>query len=304
MKNKDFKLIVYFFHRSGMEALEKLRFDDVTHINYAFAIPKVDGHVRPLESPEVARALIAKAHDHGVKVCLSLGGWSWQEEVLEPTFRAATDSPEKRQQLANEIVAMAEAFDFDGVDIDWEYPRTTDGSKQQYEDLLLRLCHLLGGKLLTAAILAGLDSRNEPIRSAAEAIDFPAVELLDQINLMTYDCDGPIHSSYAFAENCLNYWLRERHFPPEKLTLGLPFYGRPFPGAFRELLALDPDALEKDAVETDHGTVRYNGRETLTKKVALAKERHLAGIMFWEISLDTDNREKSLLQVLGKALRA
>ena len=60
----------------------------------------------------------------------------------------------------------------------------------------------------------------------AEAIDFPAVELLDQINLMTYDCDGPIHSSYAFAESCLNYWLEERHFPPEKLTLGLPFYGR------------------------------------------------------------------------------
>ena len=69
-----------------------------------------------------------------------------------------------------------------------------------------------GGKLLTAAILAGLDSKNEPIRSAAEAIDFPAVELLDQINLMTYDCDGPIHSSYAFAESCLNYWLEARHF--------------------------------------------------------------------------------------------
>ena len=31
-------------------------------------------------------------------------------------------------------------------------------------------CDLLGGKLLTAAILAGLDSKNEPIRSAAEAI--------------------------------------------------------------------------------------------------------------------------------------
>ena len=85
----------------------------------------------------------------------------------------------------NQIYPSLKAFDFDGVDIDWEYPRTTDGSKQQYEDFLLRLRRLLSGKLLTAAILAGLDGKNEPSRSAAEAIDFPAVELLDQINLMT-----------------------------------------------------------------------------------------------------------------------
>ena len=138
----------------------------------------------------------------------------------------------------------------------------------------------------------------------AEAIDFPAVELLDQINLMTYDCDGPIHSSYAFAESCLNYWLEARHFPPEKLTLGLPFYGRPFPGAFKDLLLADPDALEKDTVEMPHGSIHYNGRETLTKKVALAKERLLAGIMFWEISLDADDPQKSLLKVLGEAMNA
>lgn len=299
--NKSMECVAYLF---APEGLEKLDFGIVTMVNFAFAIPTDQGHVLPLENPALARAVVEKAHAAGARAVLSLGGWSWQERVLEPTFRAATDTPEKRQQLANEIVAMAEAFDFDGVDIDWEYPRTTDGSKQQYEDFLLRLRRLLGGKLLTAAILAGLDSKNEPIRSAAEAIDSPAVELLDQINLMTYDCDGPIHSSYAFAESCLNYWLEARHFPPEKLTLGLPFYGRPFPGAFKDLLLADPDALEKDTVEMPHGSVHYNGRETLTKKVALAKERLLAGIMFWEISLDADYPQKSLLKVLGEAMNA
>ena len=66
----------------------------------------------------------------------------------------------------------------------------------------------------------------------------------------------------------------------------------------------DPDALEKDTVEMPQGSVRYNGRETLTKKVALAKERLLAGIMFWEISLDADDPQKSLLKVLGEAMNA
>ena len=292
--------VAYIF---APEGLEKLDFDIVTMVNYAFAIPTAEGHVLPLANPALAKAVVEKAHRFGARAVLSLGGWSYQEEVLEPTFRSATDTPEKRQQLSVEIVAMANSYGFDGVDIDWEYPRTTDGSKAQYEDFLKRLRALLGGKLLTAAILAGLDSKNEPIRSAAEAIDFPAVELLDQINLMTYDCDGPVHSSYAFAENCLNYWLEQRRFPPEKLTLGLPFYARPYGGAFHELLKLDPQALEKDTIETAQGATHYNGRETLTKKVALAKEKRLAGIMFWEISLDADDPGKRLLKVLGDAMK-
>ena len=154
--NKSMECVAYLF---APEGLEKLDFGIVTMVNFAFAIPTDQGHVLPLENPALARAVLEKAHAAGARAVLSLGGWSWQEEVLEPTFRTATDTPEKRQQLANEIVAMAEAFDFDGVDIDWEYPRTTDGTKQQYEDFLLRLRRLLGGKLLTAAILAGLDSK-------------------------------------------------------------------------------------------------------------------------------------------------
>lgn len=299
MKN-NLECVAYLFEASG---LPKLDFGIVTLVNFAFAIPTPEGHVRPLDAPGLARATVEAAHRAGRKACLSLGGWCYEEVVLEPTFRQATDTPEKRQQLAQEIYALAKLYDFDGVDIDWEYPRVSDGSKAQYEDFLYRLRALLprGEKLLTAAILAGLDSKGSPITDAAEAIDAPALALLDRINLMTYDCDGPIHSSYAFAEDCLRYWLDERHFPPEKLTLGLPFYGRPFPGAFRELLAQDPEALNKDMVEMPHGKVYYNGRETLTQKVRLARRRGLAGIMFWEMSLDADQRENSLLKVLGDA---
>ena len=299
MKN-NLECVAYLFEASG---LPKLDFETVTLVNFAFAIPTPEGHVRPLDNPALARAAVEAAHRARRKACLSLGGWCYEEIVLEPTFRQATDTPAKREQLAQEICALAELYDFDGVDIDWEYPRVSDGSKGQYEDFLRKLRTLLpqGEKLLTTAILAGLNSKGEPITDAAEAIDAPALALLDRVNLMTYDCDGPIHSSYAFAEECLNYWLDTRHFPPEKLTLGLPFYGRPFPGAFKELLKQDPEALEKDMVEMPHGKVYYNGRETLQKKVRLAKRRGLAGIMFWEMSLDTDDREKSLLKVLGDA---
>ena len=49
----NFKCIVYIFCQAE-NGLPKLRFDIVTHVNYAFAIPTKDGHVLPLENPELA----------------------------------------------------------------------------------------------------------------------------------------------------------------------------------------------------------------------------------------------------------
>lgn len=303
MKSNHFKCIGYFFSRPGAD-LEKLRFDVLTHVNFAFAIPTREGHVLPLEHPEQVRAVVERTHQAGAKVCLSLGGWSYQDIPLEATFREATDSPEKITCLAREIVAMAEAFGFDGVDVDWEYPRRQDGSKEQYEAFIAQLHDLLKpkGMLLTAAVLAGLDSRFQPIQSAALAQDWPSFEKLDWLNLMTYDCDGEKHSTYEFAEKSVDYWVNTRGFTPEKLNLGLPFYGRPFPGDYRLLLAADPDALEKDMVQLDGQQVWYNGRDTLQKKVALAKKAGLGGVMIWEVTQDADDESKSLLTALGQVL--
>lgn len=302
MKN-GFKCIVYIFCESD-KGLSMLDFDIITHVNYAFAIPTKDGHVLPLENPELARAVIQKAHEHGAKVCISLGGWSYEDIPLEDTFREGTNTPEKIRTMADEIVAMAEAFGFDGVDVDWEYPRIHDGSKEQYEALIGKLHDMLKpkGMLLTAAVLAGVDSRNKPIRSACDAQDRPSFDKLDWLNLMTYDCDGQIHSSYEFARNSIRYWVEQRGFEPEKLNLGLPFYGKPVPTAYCDLLAADPDALEKDMVTMDGQEIWYNGRNTMNQKVALAKSYGLGGVMVWEISQDSDDPETSLLTVLGNAI--
>ena len=72
------------------------------------------------------------------------------------------------------------------------------------------------------------------------------------------------------------------------------------------IILADPDALEKDTVEMPHGspsTITTPGNPD-KKKSPFAKERLLAGIMFWEISLDADDPQKSLLKVLGEAMNA
>lgn len=301
--NTPFRCIAYIFCMSD-NGLPKLRFDIVTHINYAFAIPTVDGHVLPLERPDHARAVVEKAHAHGAKVCISLGGWSYQDVPLEAAFREGTNTPEKIAQLTGEIIALAEDYGFDGVDVDWEYPRVHDGSKEQYEAFIGQLYSKLKpkGMLLTAAILAGVDSGNDPITSAADAQDFPSFDKLDWVNLMAYDCDGPKHSTYEFARNSIEYWVKVRGFAPDKMTLGVPFYGRPFPGEYHLLLEADADAPDKDMVMIDGKEIWYNGRETLKKKVLLAREYGLSGVMLWEISHDSTDPDKSLLVALGQAI--
>jgi len=298
-----FKCIAYIFCMSD-GGLSKLNFDIVTHINYAFAIPTADGHVLPLARPDHARAVIEQAHAHGARVCISLGGWSYQDIPLEATFREGTNTPGKIHRLAQEIVALAEEYGFDGVDVDWEYPRVGDGSKEQYEALIGLLHRMLKprGMLLPAAILAGVGSQNRPITDAVNAQDFPSFDKLDWVNLMTYDCDGPRHSTYAFAKNSIEYWVKNRGFAPEKMTLGVPFYGKPIPTEYSVLLEADPDAADKDMVRFKGTEIWYNGRETLQKKVSLARAYGLGGVMLWEISQDADDPDKSLLAALGQAI--
>lgn len=299
-----FKCVAYLFCHSDA-GLPKLRFDIVTHVNYAFAIPTADGHVRPLENPDLARAVAAKAHENGAAACLSLGGWSYEDVPLEATFREAAGTPEKAAGLADEICAMADEFGFDGVDVDWEYPRVSDGTKARYEAFIALLHDRLKprGKLLTAAVVGGVDAGGDPIRDVTEAQDAPSFDKLDWLNIMAYDCDGPRHSPCEFAERCVKYWVDGRGFDPSKLTLGLPFYGRPAPAPYRLLLDADPDALNKDMVVLPDGReVWYNGRDTLRKKVALAKQYRMGGVMIWEISEDSADPEKSLLTVLGRAI--
>src|SRR5688572_8007913 len=53
-----------------------IRFDRLTHINFAFAIPaKNGGGLDALRNADKLAALVKKAHANNVKVFISVGGW-------------------------------------------------------------------------------------------------------------------------------------------------------------------------------------------------------------------------------------
>ena len=120
---KDFRIVTYLAGWNGEKGMEKLRYDCLDQINYAFAIPTEEGDVLPFPDPDFVHKVVNEAHAHNVQVMISVGGWSWQDVPLEATFEKATETPEKTARLAKAIVDVVDEYDFDGADIDWEYPR-------------------------------------------------------------------------------------------------------------------------------------------------------------------------------------
>ncbi|MGL4344013.1 MAG: glycosyl hydrolase family 18 protein [Cellulosilyticaceae bacterium] len=294
IKRDGFKVVGYFPSWKP-QGVGKIQYDKLTHINYAFAIPSADGGLLPLENEETAKEIIKKAHEKGVKVLLAVGGWEYQGVPLENTFVQATDTDEKCKKLATEIVNVVEQYGFDGVDMDWEHPRTDGNSKNQYAALMKYLNEALDkkGKLLTSAVLAGVSADGWEMWDAAAHTD-EVLECVDWINVMAYDGgDGDRHSTFEFAMSSSNYWLTTRGVPGHKIVLGVPFYGRPSWNSYEEILALDSSASSKDHVNQ----IYYNGINTIKSKTNWA-QAHLGGVMIWELTQDTTNQEKSLLNAI------
>lgn len=300
---KDFKVIGYA--ASWQPDAGNVHYDKLTHINYAFAIPTADGGLRPLDNPALARELVEKGHANGVKIMISVGGWEYQNVPLAQTFIDGTDTPEKIEKLADAIVALVEEYDFDGADIDWEHPRISDGSYKPYEALICTLSPKLHakGKLLSCAIIGGVDPAGRtgrtdlngvPITDTSDGLTDRALKEFDFINIMCYDGGtGEYHSPYSYAELSGAYWRDARSIPGEKLTLGVPFYGRPG-GAYKNILAAVPEAYKSDTCMVDGAMAYYNGVPTIRRKTRYAME-NLGGVMIWELSEDVSDPATSLL---------
>ena len=262
--------------------VKEIQFDKLTHINYAFLLPRADGFFENLEHPEKLKEIVSEGHSHGVKILISIGGWGYDEQ-----FEALAADADRRGTFVQEAIRFANEYDLDGVDIDWEYPDPGESS-QNYLALMRELrASLPVGKLLTSAVVSK--------GSLAEGIPAQVFPVVDFLNIMVYDNSQTDHSPYWLAEEALDYW-QARGLPVEKTVLGVPFYGRPEGVAYRDLVQADPSAAERDISDYSGKDVFYNGIPTMQRKTELALKR-ASGIMIWELAHDTQDAT-SLLEAI------
>lgn len=273
--------------------VELVPLDRLTHVIYAFAIPNRDGTLKPMANGWKIDNLVRQAHEHNVKVLIAVGGWGHDE-----TFEVLAADPAARDQLVQELVALVEKHNLDGIDMDWEYPdpvTLSPDSAQNYVKLMQALGAEMRArdKLLTAAVVA--------LGEYGAGIEPAVFDEVDFLNVMVYDRGGEgHHSSFEFAQESLAYWLG-RGLPPEKMVLGVPFYGRPNYATYKQLVAADPAHAFTDEATWNGRTEFYNGIPTIQQKTRLALEQ-ASGMMIWTLEQDTQD-DTSLLQAIYQTMQ-
>jgi chitinase len=276
----SFRVIAYV---TGAIVPEVIPYARLTHINYAFLIPNADGDFAPFPNSWKLKTIVSQAHEHGVKVLISVGGWGWDEQ-----FETLAAEPALRALFVQNLKAFVEEYGLDGADIDWEYP-DPGGSAQHFLALVQELRAGMPDRLLTTAVVAH--------GTTGEGVLPETFELFDFVNIMTYD--GPDHGTMEQFSAGLDYW-QGRGLPPEKTVMGVPFYTRPGEASYRKIVAADPEAAYRDTAEYHGATVHYNGIPTVQAKTQLARQR-AGGIMFWTLEHDALD-DLSLLKAIDDAL--
>ena len=349
-----------WYNRAQLMGPENLNYTKYTIINYAFFAPDDDGNiwgtdawadscllrgaydwsspVQPAYIPNTS--LIDIAHAWGVKVIPSIGGWT-----LSDKFPAIAADSVKRHRFASQCAHLIRSFHFDGIDIDWEYPgyadhKGTPDDKVNYTLLMQAIrdsIDAVGKKIKIKLILsAALGCGDQQM----ENIEYDKVKnIFDYLNMMTYDFNGTWseetnHNSplYVPAKGSPGSYARtlskltEYGVPPEKVNMGVAFYGRTFilpgkaelfakhsskedkvtfardegmPQYFNILLAMDKfDDHWDDTSKVPYLTgkkintfVTYDNEKSIRLKAEYVRDNNLAGVIIWDCTGDYVERK-------------
>ncbi|XP_050304967.1 probable chitinase 10 isoform X2 [Anthonomus grandis grandis] len=251
----EYKVVCYFtnwaWYRQGEGKYLPSDIDPTlcTHINYGFAV--LDPNtltIKPHDSwADIDNDFYSKVvayKSKGIKVLIAIGGWN---DSLGDKYSRLVNNPEARARFVANVLQFIEKWGFDGLDLDWEYPKCwqvdcnkgPDSDKQGFASFVkeLSVAFRPKGLLLSSAV--------SPSKAVIDAgYDVPTLsQYFDWIAVMTYDFHGhwdkqtghvaPLYYypgdlyDYFNANFSMHYWI-EKGADPKKLIMGMPLYGQSF----------------------------------------------------------------------------
>lgn len=296
-------MVGYLTDWGSFNLINTLNYSALTHINYAFAIPAVDGTIA-ISNDSWLSSVVTKAHAKNVRVNISVGGWGASD-----AFNPICSDPNLKSLFIDTLLNFVKAFNLDGIDIDWEFPSANESNmyEQFIYDLRLQMYSLevvMSKPLeLTAAVAMGF--------SNSQGISNTAVSYMDYINIMAYDADhsnGGDHSSVGVADAALTFWNNTRGINGSYLVLGVPFYtyGAYNQVSYKSFSSSDPAACygSTDGVFYNTNTLftyKVNSKPILETKADMVDNIDGAGMMIWELAQDRTD-QYSLLTVISKKM--
>lgn len=277
-------------------------------------------------------------HD-GLKLILSVGGANGSGN-----FAAVASDTQKTTTFIQSAKALVAEHNLDGFDsmlqpllislffrleaniyffvVDWEHP-TNPQEGELYATLIERMRAAFPAPryTLTTALSAGTwVLRNIKLSRVIRSLDF--------INLMTYDFAGPWcpksgHHAQLFTpdsphdenatlscQSALQY-LHSMRVPMKKVLLGIPVYGRSFPGTtsigqtptsgaehqefdYCNLPLPGTEEQEDDrvgagyCVDENAGFISYDTPRIVQQKARFARTRNMGGLFYWHAASDGD----------------
>lgn len=293
------RIVGYFPARFAVSADYDAGTPYLTHLLLWFYNPDEEYNFYCDEAQELeVMQLIKKAKHDGCKVFLSIGGGAVHAASEYAQRYRYLMRPENHSLFASKLAELAEYYKVDGIDLDLEGAMILPGfsefivhAKEKLSQNGIELSgafNIYGGKKLTDE----------------------AVHSFNFINVMAYNESGLFekelrnHSSYFHAQKHLNYWTQTRNVEPEKVVLGVPFYGWynefDLSGELLDKHSISfsyvnkhfHDLAEKDnlvEIKTDTRRIifTFNGADLIAQKTLLSKD--YGGIMIWHIGQDSDD---------------
>ena len=286
------KIIGYYNSFERQEVLSRLNLSTLTHLNYAFLLPRPDGTAY-LRDEEDARRAINIATTNGLKAFISVGGWCDGNVILNDVFNRICDSKITLDILIQNIISVVEKFGFDGIDLDWEFP--TAKRQMVFCYMVDRLSNYTKSKGKGFSIAIHHSVKGEENYKFISAINDEVVSKVDWLNIMTYDCEKePNHSSLQLAEKCIDYWVKDRGVDKKKIMIGIPLYSRPSFKKYYEFV----DENHANAFKDFIGDESLNGIYMAREKAYYAKF-NCGGLIIWAINYDSLVSKYSLLQAIS-----